>query len=77
MPWWKLRLGYSRAIEWLHCIGQTVGMLGPILMIIALVIAIPVAVFISAGVMAVILGQSLTHEGEYRNEDSELLDLNL
>ncbi len=52
-------------------------MLGPILIIIALVIAIPVAVFISAGVMAVILGQSLTHEGEYRNEDSELLDLNV
>jgi len=52
-------------------------MLGPILIIIALVIAIPVAVLISGGVMAVILGHSLTKEGEYRNEDSELLDLNV
>jgi hypothetical protein len=51
-------------------------MLGPVLIIIALVIAIPVGVIISGGVLAVILGHSMRMEGEYRNEDSELLELN-
>ncbi len=64
-------------IEPLDRIGQTVEMLGPILIIITMVIAIPVAVIISGGVMAVILGHSMRMEGEYRNEDSELLDLNV
>jgi hypothetical protein len=56
--------------------GQTVHM-GPLLIVIALVIAIPVAVIITGGVVSVILGHSLRMEGEYRNEDSELLDLNV
>ena len=55
--------------------GQTVHM-GPLLIVIALVIAIPVAVIITGGVVSVILGHSLRMEGEYRNEDSELLELN-
>jgi hypothetical protein len=51
--------------------------MGPILIILALVILIPVGVIITGGVIAVILGHSLRQEGEYRNEDSELLDLNV
>lgn len=47
------------------------------LIIIALVIVIPVAVIITGGVISVLLGHSLRMEGEYRNEDSELLDLNV
>jgi hypothetical protein len=56
---------------------QTATMLGPLLIVVALVIAIPVAVIITGGVISVILGHSLRMEGEYRNEDSELLDLNV
>ncbi|MCP4435049.1 MAG: hypothetical protein GY812_06035 [Actinomycetia bacterium] len=49
--------------------------MGPLLIVIALVIVIPVAVIISGGVLSVILGHSLRMEGEYRNEGSELIDL--
>lgn len=56
--------------------GQTVHM-GPLLIVITLVFAIPIAVIISGGVLSVVLGHSLRMEGEYRNEDSELLDLNV
>ena len=52
-------------------------MLGPLLIILALVIFIPVGVIITGGVISVILGHSLRMEGEYRNEDSELLELNV
>lgn len=55
--------------------GQTVTM-GPLLIVITLVFAIPIAVIISGGVLSVVLGHSLRMEGEYRNEDSELLELN-
>lgn len=58
-------------------IGQTASMLGPILIVITLVIAIPVGVIISGGVATVILGHSLRMEGEYCNEGSELIDLNV
>lgn len=57
-------------------IGQTV-LMGPLLIIITLVVVIPVAVIISGAVISVILGHSLRMEGEYRNEDSEMLDLNV
>lgn len=56
--------------------GQTVTM-GPLLIVITLVVAIPVAVIITGGVVSILLGHSLRMEGEYRNEDSELLDLNV
>jgi len=52
-------------------------MLGPLIIIVVLVVAIPVGVIISGGVASVILGHSMRKEGEYRNEDSELLDLNV
>jgi hypothetical protein len=52
-------------------------MLGPLLIILALVVVIPVGVIITGGVISVILGHSLRMEGEYRNEDSELLELNV
>jgi hypothetical protein len=57
--------------------GQTSRMLGPIIIVIALVIVIPVGVIISGGVISVILGHALRKEGEYRNEGSELIDLNV
>jgi len=58
-------------------VGQTHGMVGVILVLIALLIALPVAFILTGGVIAVILGHSLRKEGEYRNEDSELIDLNI
>ena len=58
-------------------VGQTVGMLGPLIIVVVLVVAIPVGVIISGGIMAVVLGHGLRKEGEYRNEGSELLDLNV
>lgn len=57
--------------------GQTDHMIGPLLIIVALVVVLPVAFIITGGVIAVILGQSLSKEGEYLNEGSELLDLNV
>lgn len=56
---------------------QTDQMIGPLLIIVALVVVLPVAFVITGGVMAVILGQSLSKEGEYLNEGSELNDLNV
>jgi hypothetical protein len=52
-------------------------MIGPLLIIVALVVVLPVVFIITGGVLAVILGQSLTKEGEYLNEGSELIDLNV
>jgi len=51
-------------------------MIGPILIVVALVVAIPVGVLITGGVISVVLGHKLRLEGEYRNSDSELLELN-
>lgn len=56
---------------------QTGHMLGPLLIVVALVVAIPVGVIITGGVVSIILGHSLRMEGEYRNEDSELTQLNV
>lgn len=58
-------------------LGQTGPMIGPILIVIVLVVALPIAFIITGGVLAVILGQSLAKEGEYLNEGSELIDLNV
>ncbi|HPU40132.1 MAG TPA: hypothetical protein PLS63_11215 [Microthrixaceae bacterium] len=52
-------------------------MIGPILIVITLVFVLPIAFIITGGVLATILGQSLSKEGEYLNEGSELLDLNV
>ena len=57
--------------------GQTDPMIGPLLIIVALVVVLPVAFIITGGVLAVLLGHSLTKEGEYLNEGSELIDLNV
>ena len=58
-------------------VGQTLGMVGVILILIALVIVLPVVFILTGGVIAVILGHSFRKEGEYRNEDSELIELNV
>lgn len=52
-------------------------MLGPVIIVVALLVILPVGMIITGGVVATILGHSLRKEGEYRNEDSELLDLNV
>lgn len=52
-------------------------MIGQILIVIALVVVIPVVVFVSGAVISVLLGHLLRMEGEYRNEGSELLELNV
>jgi hypothetical protein len=51
-------------------------MFGPVLMIVALVIALPISFFVIGIVLSVLLGHSLTKEGEYMNEGSELIELN-
>lgn len=56
--------------------GQTDAMLGPLLIVVTLVVALPVAFIVTGGVLSVLLGQSLTKEGEYLNEGSELVELN-
>ncbi|MFV0318313.1 MAG: hypothetical protein ACK5O2_15300 [Microthrixaceae bacterium] len=49
--------------------------MGPLIIVVVLVIAIPVGVIITGGILSVILGHSMRMEGEYRHEDSEMLDL--
>lgn len=56
--------------------GQTVHM-GPLLIVITLLVVIPVTVIITGGIISVLLGHSLRMEGEYRNEGSELTELNI
>jgi hypothetical protein len=58
-------------------VGQTQDMFGVIVILIALVLVLPVVFILTGGVVAVILGHSLRKEGEYRHEDSELIDLNV
>ena len=55
---------------------QTLYMLGPILIILALLIALPLSFFLIGTLISVLLGHSLTKEGEYMNEGSELIELN-
>lgn len=50
-------------------------MIGPALIVIALLIAIPVGVLISGAVIAGVLGYSLRQDAEVRNEGSEYLAL--
>ena len=57
--------------------GQTHEMFGAIIIIVALLVVLPVGFIITGGVFSVILGHSLRKEGEYLNEDSELIDLNI
>jgi hypothetical protein len=47
---------------------------GAIIIVIVLLL-IPVLVLMSGGIAAAILGASLEHDGEVRDEGSELLDL--
>ncbi len=56
--------------------GQTDPMIGPLLIVVTLLLVLPVAFIITGGILSVVLGQSLSKEGEYLNEGSELIDLN-
>ena len=57
-------------------LGQTLRMLGPILIILTLVVALPLSFFLIGTFLSVLLGHTLTKEGEYMNEGSELIELN-
>lgn len=50
---------------------------GPIIIVIVLLVGLPISFFVIGGVIAVILGQFLTNEGEASNPDSELIELNV
>jgi hypothetical protein len=52
-------------------------MIPALVLAFALLVVLPVMFIITGGVIAVVLGQSLSKEGEYLNEGSELLDLNV
>lgn len=51
-------------------------MLGAIIMTFILIVGIPVLVMASSPLLAAAFGQTLTAEGEARNEGSELIELN-
>ena len=57
--------------------GQTDHMIPALVMAAALLVALPVAFIITGGVIAVILGQTLSKDVEYLNEGSELVELNV
>ncbi len=57
--------------------GQTDPMIPALIMAVALLVALPVAFIITGGVIAVILGQTLSKDVEYLNEGSELVELNV
>jgi len=52
-------------------------MFGPLLIIVTLVVVFPIGFMVTGAVISLILGQSMTKEGEYLNEGSELIDLNV
>jgi hypothetical protein len=51
--------------------------MGSVLIVVFLVVLIPIGVFVAGALLSVLLGHSLRMEGEYRNSDSELIDLNV
>lgn len=59
-----------------HRLRQTVGMPGPILIVVALLVVLPISFFVIGTVLSVLLGHTLRKEGEYMNEGSELIELN-
>jgi hypothetical protein len=58
-------------------LGQNEGMLGAILMLIALFVVVPVGVIISGGIAAGVIGTTLKINGEKTHEGSELLETNV
>jgi hypothetical protein len=57
-------------------LGKNVGVIGPIVILVAIVIAIPVSVLMSGAIASMILGWFLRDDAEERYEGSELLELN-
>ncbi len=51
-------------------------MLGPILIVVALLVVLPLSFFLIGTILSVLLGHTLRKEGEYMNEGSELIELN-
>lgn len=56
--------------------GHDGAMASAIIMAVILVVVIPVGVLISMPIIAAVLGETLTRDGEARNEGSELVELN-
>lgn len=56
---------------------QTLGMLGPIIILVVLFVGLPVSFFVIGTAISVLLGHFLCREGEIRNEGSELIELNV
>ncbi len=50
-------------------------MVGAIIIVVVLLLVIPVVVLLSGGIASAILGGSLEHDAEVRDESSELLEL--
>ena len=57
-------------------VAHTGPMFGPLLIIVALLVVLPISFFAIGTILSVLLGHSLTKEGEYLNEGSELIELN-
>jgi hypothetical protein len=51
-------------------------MIGPILIVVALLVALPVGFMLTGAVVAAVLGIVLRHNGEATHEGSELIELN-
>ncbi len=52
-------------------------MIPALILAVALLVVLPVVFIITGGVLAVILGQTLSKDVEYLHPDSELVDLNV
>jgi hypothetical protein len=51
-------------------------MIGPILIVLALLVALPIGFLVTGAIIAAILGIALRHNGEVEHEGSELVELN-
>ena len=51
-------------------------MVGAVIIVLVLLVVIPVLVLASSPLIAAAFGQTLTVDGEVRNEGSELIELN-
>jgi hypothetical protein len=51
-------------------------MAGAVAIVVVLVVVIPVLVLLSGGILAAILGETLTRDADHRHAGSELVELN-
>jgi Na+/proline symporter len=58
-------------------LGQTLEMLGAIIILVVLFVVLPLSFFGIGTFLSVLLGHFLRTEGEHMNEGSELIELNV